>query len=218
MRCTVRGIHTQIRVKRWSGINGVSTVHQDAPSAPRKRCSFWTWTETVSSLWSAPKTCQSDIDELLIGGLRSDKSWRRLAKDFGISCRASLFWWGSLELIASSLLSIVKGIKNNALRVLHQRRLSCACIVLVLMHNILFHHAFAFDYIRKGGNGLKSVLITDGAPCYPRMAKSCRMHRFSVNHSKGESEKTIHFRNKVLSVQRGTIDFICGGWNEKVHP
>lgn len=64
----------------------------------------------------------------------------------------------------------------------------------------------AFSYVGRNPNGLKSCLLTDGAPCYPRVAKECSCKHFAVNHSAGEFERTERFRNKSLSVHTGTID------------
>ena len=66
--------------------------------------------------------------------------------------------------------------------------------------------AGAFPYIVKNPNGLCSVLLTDGAPCYPKVAKACRSKHFSVNHSAGEFQRSERFRNKQVSVHTGTID------------
>ena len=63
-----------------------------------------------------------------------------------------------------------------------------------------------FRISRKNLNGTSSCLLTDGAPCYQRVAKECKAKHFYVNHSAGEFERTERFRNKSLSAHKGTID------------
>ena len=57
-----------------------------------------------------------------------------------------------------------------------------------------------------GCYGTSSSLLTDGAPCCPKVAAKCNAKHFYVNHSQGEFQKTDRFRNKSLSVHTGTID------------
>ena len=66
--------------------------------------------------------------------------------------------------------------------------------------------AGAFAFVGKNPNGKSSCLLTDGAPCYPKVAKECRAKHFFVNHSAGEFQRTERFRNRALSVHTGTID------------
>ena len=66
-----------------------------------------------------------------------------------------------------------------------------------------------FSLVGKNPNGKYSCLLTDGDPCYPKVAKECRAKHFFVNHSAGEFQRTERFRNRALSVHTGTISQIC---------
>ena len=66
--------------------------------------------------------------------------------------------------------------------------------------------AEAFAFVGKNPNRKSSCLLTDGAPCYPKVAKECRAKHFFVNHRAGEFQRAERFRNRALSVHTGTID------------
>ena len=64
----------------------------------------------------------------------------------------------------------------------------------------------ACEFLGKNPNGTSSCLLTDGAPCYPKVAAKCNAKHFYVNHSQGEFQRKNRFQNKSLSVHTGTID------------
>ena len=55
-------------------------------------------------------------------------------------------------------------------------------------------------------SGQRTCLISDGAPCYDKIASCTGLLKRSVNHSKGEFERKERLHNKVISVHTGSID------------
>ncbi len=66
----------------------------------------------------------------------------------------------------------------------------------------------AMSFLTKTSAGQKSLLCTDGAPCYPRLAKECGALHHYVNHSAGEFARPEWYLRKRVSVHTGTIDSV----------
>lgn len=68
----------------------------------------------------------------------------------------------------------------------------------------------ACNSITTTHTGYKSLLCSDGAPCYPKVASSFGCLHRSVNHSKGEFNRTDRLRfdgrKQRIDVHTGTID------------
>ena len=47
------------------------------------------------------------------------------------------------------------------------------------------------SHMRPLETGQQSVLLTDGAKCYPKLAKASRMKHFAVNHARGEFARCV---------------------------
>jgi len=70
------------------------------------------------------------------------------------------------------------------------------------------HACGTMSSLTKTGAGHKSLLCTDGAPCYPRLAKECGALLHFVNHSAGEFARPEWYLRKHVSVHTATIDSI----------
>ena len=64
----------------------------------------------------------------------------------------------------------------------------------------------SFEHLRSTANNKRTLLLTDGAKCYPKMAwETNTLHEY-VAHNRDEFEKTIYRRNEKISCHTGTID------------
>ena len=66
--------------------------------------------------------------------------------------------------------------------------------------------SFFEDVSYRTDSGQRTCLISDGAPCYDKIASCTGLLKRSVNHSKGEFERKERLHNKVISVHTGSID------------
>ena len=66
----------------------------------------------------------------------------------------------------------------------------------------------AMSFLTKTSASQKSLLCTDGAPCYPRLAKECGALHHYVNHSAGEFARPEWYLRKRVSVHTGIIDSV----------
>ena len=57
----------------------------------------------------------------------------------------------------------------------------------------IFRTAFPKDLDRKDNEGRTSCLISDGAPCYPKLKRELKVLHRSVSHAKGEFVKKTKF-------------------------
>ena len=78
----------------------------------------------------------------------------------------------------------------------------------------------------KDSAGKKTCLVSDGAPCYPKLARQCKVIHYSCNHSKGVfCVKKRRFDGSTLLVHTGSIDAmwrlskeaIKSSWNTRVN-
>ena len=66
--------------------------------------------------------------------------------------------------------------------------------------------------VRSGKRGhVSTLVVTDGAPCYPRLCKERRLLHRAVNHSKGEFSKIDRVGRSRVDIHTGGIDAI---WKE----
>jgi transposase-like protein len=62
------------------------------------------------------------------------------------------------------------------------------------------------EWCKKTWQGIKTLLITDGAPAYPKVARECQIDHDCVNHSKGQFAKWIKRRQQRINSNTGMID------------
>ena len=74
----------------------------------------------------------------------------------------------------------------------------------------IFRTAFPKDLDRKDNEGRTSCLISDGAPCYPKLKRELKVLHRSVSHAKGELVKKDKIHGCQLSIHTGEIDNV---WN-----
>ena len=70
--------------------------------------------------------------------------------------------------------------------------------------------AGALKFLMSKLNGQKTVLMTDGAKCYSRIASECDVKLAQVSHSQGSFVKKVTRNRQNLSCHTGTIDSM---WN-----
>ena len=70
--------------------------------------------------------------------------------------------------------------------------------------------AGALNFLMSKLNGQKTVLMTDGAKCYSRIASECDVMLAQVSHSQGSFVKKVTRNRQNLSCHTGTIDSM---WN-----
>ena len=70
--------------------------------------------------------------------------------------------------------------------------------------------AGALNFLMSKLNGQKTVLMTDGAKCYSRIASECDVMLAQVSHSQGSFVKKVTRNWQNLSCHTGTIDSM---WN-----
>ena len=74
----------------------------------------------------------------------------------------------------------------------------------------IFRTAFPKDLDRKDNEGRTSCLISDGAPCYPKLKRELKVLHRSVSHAKGEFVKKDKIHGCQVSIHTGEIDNV---WN-----
>ena len=66
--------------------------------------------------------------------------------------------------------------------------------------------SFFEDVSYQTDSGQRTCLISDGAPCYDKIASCTGLLKRSVNHSKGEFERKERLHNKVISFLRQCME------------
>ena len=64
----------------------------------------------------------------------------------------------------------------------------------------------SMEWFKKTWQGIKTLLITDGAPAYPKVARERQIDHDCVNHSKGQFAKWIKRRQQRINSNTGMID------------
>ena len=64
----------------------------------------------------------------------------------------------------------------------------------------------AGKHLESVANRKRTVLLTDGAKCYPPFAKKHKLLHEFVKHNKGEFVKTFWRKRQMLKCHTGTID------------
>ena len=63
-------------------------------------------------------------------------------------------------------------------------------------------------FIQPSYNGKKTLLLTDGAPCYVTLAKDLCIQHEAVNHSRGQFARPAKQGRDKISCHTGTIDSV----------
>ena len=70
----------------------------------------------------------------------------------------------------------------------------------------IFQTAFPKDLDRTDNEGRTSCLISDGAPCYPKLTRELKVLHRSVSHASGEFVKKEKIHGRQVSIHMGEID------------
>ena len=80
----------------------------------------------------------------------------------------------------------------------------------------IFRTAFPKDLDRKDNEGRTSCLISDGAPCYPKLKRELKVLHRSVSHAKGEFVKKDKIHGCQVSIHTGEIDNVWNAINSAI--
>ena len=75
----------------------------------------------------------------------------------------------------------------------------------------ILNTAFPRDLDRRDSEGRTSCLISDGAPCYPKLTRDLKVLHRSVSHASGEFVKKEKINGRLVSIHTGEIDNIWNG-------
>ena len=64
----------------------------------------------------------------------------------------------------------------------------------------------SFEHLKPMANRERTMLLTDGATCYPKMARETKVLHEWVAHNRGEFDKTVYRGAEKISCTDETID------------
>ena len=81
-------------------------------------------------------------------------------------------------------------------------------LVLLPLHVAMLHvkKCCSFEHLKLMANRKRTMLLTDGATCYPKMARETKTLDEWIAHNCGEFETTVHRGMEKISCHTETID------------
>ena len=64
----------------------------------------------------------------------------------------------------------------------------------------------SFAHVAHMSNRKRTMLLTDGATCYPKMSKELNLLHQSVAHNRGQFTRTVYRGREKIVCHTGTID------------